>query len=193
AVSVDDPDGLTADNVRYAVLDGAGQRQILIVTRTGDIAREAFYVQQALTAAAPAGLPRLPRAESRGAESRGGRYQLTAVSPAQLSTIDPARLSSNAAVLLLSTRGLERRGREALAAYMRGGGGMLIAIGPDIDVDIVSDVLGDGVPLRVATGRETARDPVTLAPADLRHPVFQTFGADATALGLVKFRTVPQI
>ena len=177
AVSVDDPDGLIADNVRYAVLDSASQRPILVVTRTGDLAREAFYVQQALTAGA----------------ASADRYQMTAVSPARLSTLDAPRLSSSAAVMLLSTRGLERRGREALAAYVRAGGGLFIAVGPDIDADIVSDVLGSGVPLRVAMGRNATRDPSMLAPADLRHPVFQAFGANAATLGLVKFRTVPQI
>jgi len=33
-------------------------------------------------------------------------------------------------VLLLSTRGLERHGRELLAAYAQHGGGILIAAGP---------------------------------------------------------------
>ena len=52
------------------------------------------------------------------------------------------------AVLLLSTRGLERRGREAAGAYARSGGGMLIAAGADVDGDVVADVLGAGSTLQ---------------------------------------------
>ena len=43
------------------------------------------------------------------------------------------RLSPFAAVLLLSTRGLERHGRELLAGYAQRGGGMLVAAGPDVE------------------------------------------------------------
>src|SRR6185436_5845224 len=113
----EDRDGLAADNVRYAVLDAASRPGILVVTSSGDRGRDGLYVHQALSAGS----------------GPGRVYQPSAMAPAQLSAVDLSRRSSPAAVILLSTRGLERRGRETLAGYVRGGGGLLIAVGPDID------------------------------------------------------------
>jgi CBS domain-containing protein len=175
AVAIDDPGGIPADDVRYVVLGGANRPSIAIVTSTGDLGREAFYVQQALSASTPA----------------GDGFQLVGVSPAQLSMWDAAQLAPHAAVLLLSTRGLERGGREALAAYAKAGGGLLVAVGPDIDGDVVGDVLGADARLRIAAGNGKQRDR-SLALADLRHPIFRSFGGGAT-LGLVTFQTVAQI
>jgi len=101
-------------------------------------------------------------------------------------------MESSAAVVLLSTRGLERRGREALADYVRRGGGVLIAAGPDIDGDVVADVLG-GPPLRIVLPTDSTPSLRTLAPADVRHPIFQPFGASAATLGIVRFHTVARI
>jgi hypothetical protein len=172
-VQIDDRDGLPADNVRYAMLDPAGRPSVLLVTSAGYPGRDAFYVQQALAAGEP--------------------YQIAGASGAQLSAWDQDRLASHVAVFLLSTRGLERRGREALAAYARGGGGLLIAAGPDIDADVVADVFGDGSLLRVAAPVQMVAERRTLAPADVRHPIFQPYGSNAATLGLVKFRIVARI
>src|SRR5882724_2727682 len=109
-VSVDDPDGIQADNARFAVLGGTGRPAVLVVTGAGDLAREAFYVQHALAAAA----------------SSDTAFQVAGVGGAQLSTWTDDRLNGYAAVLLLSTRGLERRGRELLASSVRAGGGILV-------------------------------------------------------------------
>jgi hypothetical protein len=192
AVAVDDPDGLRADNVRYAVLGGAGQPSVLVVTGSGDVGREAFYVQQALAAGA----------------APGGGYRAAGISAAQLASFAPGgpgnpgnpgnpagngRLAEHSAVLLLSTRGLERRGREALAAYTQNGGGLFIAAGPDVDGDVASDVIGGASALRIArdeTAKPAAR---TLAPADGRHPVFQPFVGTAATLGLVTFQRAARI
>ena len=175
-VAIDDADGLQADNVRYAVLDNTRQ-SLLVVTATGDLPREAFYVQQALAAAAATGVP----------------YQVAGASGAQLSAWAAARLSSETAVLLLSTRGLERRARETLAAYARGGGGLVIAAGPDVDGEVIADVAGADSALRIAASPDAAPSTRALAPGDLRHPIFQSFGANAASLGLVTFRTVARI
>src|SRR5207247_1010955 len=50
AVAVEDPTGIQADNVRFAVLGGTSKPSVLVVTGTADLPREAFYVQQALAA-----------------------------------------------------------------------------------------------------------------------------------------------
>jgi hypothetical protein len=94
-------------------------------------------------------------------------------------------------IILLTTRGLERRGREKIASFLAAGGGVLIAAGPDVDGDIVADVLGPAAPLEVrAASLETA---LTLAPADVRHPIFRPFGGEVASLGLVQFRGVAHI
>ena len=55
SVSVDDTQGIQGDNVRYLVLDNTGRPSVLIITTHGDLAREAFYLQQAMVAGAPGG------------------------------------------------------------------------------------------------------------------------------------------
>jgi len=176
-VSVDDPDGIQADNVRYAVLAGSTRPEVLVVTGSGDTSRDAFYVNHALTAA--------------GAGSRG--YLIAGVSGAQLSAFDADRLSAYPAVMLLSTRGLERRGREAIAGYVRAGGGLMIAASPDVDGTVVADVLGAGASLTIAPVGNAKPSPRSLAPADLRHPIFQPFAANPAALGLATFHTASRI
>jgi hypothetical protein len=180
AVTVDDRDGLTADNARYALLDTTTRPGVLVITSSGDQGREGFYVRQALSAAG-------------GTAPAGGAYQPTGMTATQLSAVDASRLATNVAVMLLSTRGLERRGRETLAKYIKGGGGLLIAAGPDIDSEIVADVLGDDLPLRVAAVPDGPPIERSLIPGDVRHPVFRAFGPDAATLGLVKFRRVARI
>jgi Aerotolerance regulator N-terminal/von Willebrand factor type A domain len=177
AVEVDDPAGIQADNVRYLILGRSITSTILVVTDSGALDREAFYVQQAL--AADAGDKR--------------SYQTIGASPAQVSVWDAARLSTNLAIVLLSTRGLERRGREALAASVGKGVGILIAAGPDVDGEVVGDVLGRETPLRLVTNGDPKPVEHTLAPPDGRHPVFQSFGGRAATLGLVRFRRVARI
>ena len=109
-VTVDDPDGIQADNVRYAVLGGTEP-----AVGAGRQRRRAISAATRSTCST-----RSPRARR---PTR--RFRCTGVGGAQLSAWSEDRLAPHAAVLLLSTRGLERRGRELLASYARNGGGML--------------------------------------------------------------------
>ncbi len=176
AVSVDDPDGLQADNIRYAALSGTTRPALLLITGGGELNREAFYLQHALTA---------------GIQTDAG-FRVASLSGAQLSAPNAEALAPYAAALLVSTRGLERRGREALAAYGRNGGGLLVAVGPDVDGEVVADVLGDASTLRVET-TGVRPGPRALAPVDVRHPIFQAFAANPAVLGLVTFDTVARV
>jgi hypothetical protein len=177
AVSVEDADGIQADNVRYAVLGGTGKPSVLVVTGSGDLNRDAFYVQHALAAGTPADSP----------------FQVASVSGADLAAWTEERLRPQAAVLLLSTRGLERHGREALAAYAQHGGGVFIAAGPEVDGNVVGDVLGAGSTLRIATVEGAAPAARVLAPVDGRHPVFHAFAGNPASLGLVTFQRATRI
>jgi len=177
AVSVDDIEGIQADNVRYAVIGGTGKPSVLVVTGSADLSRDAFYVQHALAAGTRADSP----------------FQVVGAGGADLAGWNESRLRPYAAVLLLSTRGLERHGRESLSAYAQHGGGIFIAAGPDVDGDVVGDVLGAGSTLRIATvegGRPSAR---VLAPVDGRHPVFHAFAGNPASLGLVTFQNASRI
>jgi hypothetical protein len=177
AVRVEDPGGIAADNVRYALIGGLTRPSVLVVTGSGDMTREAFYVQHALAAGTPG----------------NAAFQVSGVSGAQLSSWTDDRVAPHAAVFLLSTRGLERRGRELLSTYARTGGGLLIAAGADVDGDIVADVLGTGSTLRIVTVENARPAARALAPADVRHPIFQAFSGNATTLGLVRFDRASRI
>jgi hypothetical protein len=176
-VAVDDGEGLAADNVRYAILGGANRPSVLVVSASGDLNRDAFYVQHALAAAA-AGTP---------------AFQVQGVGGAQLSTWSDERLAGQAAIFLVSTRGLERRGRELLASYARGGGGLLVASGTEMDGSIVTDVLGAASTLTIAPANGIRQEARALAPTDVRHPVFQPFAGSAATLGFVTFQTAVRI
>jgi hypothetical protein len=171
-IAVEDPDGIQADNVRYLVLAAPARPSVLVVTNAGELARDAFYVQQALAAEGP----------------DGASFEPVGASGAELSGWDAAALERHAAVILLSTRGIDQRGRELLAAYVTHGGGVLLAVGVDVDPDVASGSLGGAVQIVAQPpGAGPASGGRTLAPADVRHPVFRAFGADAATLGLVKF------
>jgi Aerotolerance regulator N-terminal/von Willebrand factor type A domain len=185
AVSVDDSQGLSADNIRYAVLSGSSRPSVLVVGGSGNLSRDAYYLEHAL-----------------GVGQAGGRgYDVSAMSGAQLSS-DTAttgapsavddRLSGRAAVVLVSTRGLERRGRELLSAYVQNGGGLLVAAGPEVDGEVAADVLGRATSLTIVnpTAKKNAG---TLAPADPRHPIFRPFPGNSTTLGLVRFQEAARI
>ncbi len=181
AVSIDDPGGLPADNARYALLSGTARPSVLVATTTGDVNRDAFYVQHALAAGQAAAKP-----------------DVVGVSPARLSSWSSEQMRRHAVVALLSTVGLEPRSREQLAAYVARGGGLLIAAGPDVDGAVIADVLGSGTRLAIDSppGRgdgEREREPLTLVPADVRHPIIRAFGEEASSLGLVAFRTIARV
>jgi hypothetical protein len=166
AVVVDDPGGIPGDNARYTILGADAPASVLAVTTSGDLDRDAWYVRHAL------------------AGVRG-------TSTTDLATLNDEALRRYGAVVLLSTHGLERRARERLAAYVTGGGGLLVAAGPDVDGEVVSDVLGAAD--RVEIGARDQRGALQLSPADVRHPIFRAFGAEAASLGLVQFRTVARV
>ncbi|MBM3773307.1 MAG: VWA domain-containing protein [Acidimicrobiia bacterium] len=173
SIAVDDPEGIQADDARYFVFGESARPLVLVVTNAGDLNRDAFYTQQALLAA--------------GAD--GAAFDVAGASGAKLSGWDSVTLGRHAAVIVQSTRGLDQRGRELVAEYVRRGGGVLVTSGLDVDAQVAAGAVGAAV-------ESTALPPVTaaeareLAPADVRHPVFRTFASNVATLGLVKFRRI---
>ncbi len=179
SVAVDDTSGALGDNARFLVLDDANRPAVLVITAGGDLSREAFYLQQALTVA---GGPATALVEAQGVAANA--------IPAA-SALQPV-----VAVVLTTTRGLDRPGRERLAAYVEGGGGLLIAAGPDVDGAVAGEILGSpsiaSAPEAPPGGR-AADVSRTLAPEDLRHPIFLAFGGNAAALGVPRFTRISSL
>lgn len=177
-IGVADQTGIEGDNARYLILENTGSTKVLVVGSTADLAHEAFYLQQALIAAGP----------------NGGAYDVEGVAASELASWDQAQMDAHIAVVITSTRALERRGRELLGNFVRSGGGVLVTAGAGVDGEVIADTFG-GVKLALATPSASERDMTvrSLAPADVRHPIFQLFGAGASALGLVQFHRVSSI
>ena len=88
------------------------------------------------------------------------------------------------AVVLLSTRSLDRSARDAIAAFVRGGGGLLVAAAPDVEVDVVRGMFGWKAG---AIAPEGTLRLASFTATDARHPIFRPFGALAANLGQVRF------
>ena len=170
SVSIEDRDGYPADNTRYLILDPPEPAPLLAITVRGDPARDAFYLERALMSAEEA-----------------SRFDLIGALPAELPSLASERLAELSAILLLATQGLDRSGKEALASYVSGGGGLLVVAGANLDSEVVTNILGEDSALVVRPAEDAGAD-ISFAPADARHPIFRAFGALTGNLGQVRFR-----
>jgi hypothetical protein len=159
SATITDRDGYSADNARYAVLDAADAVSVLAVTSTGHPS-EALYLERALAVA----------------EGTRG-FPFRSVGGGAFSALEPAALEQVGVIAVLSTGAMTERGRERLAEFVRGGGGLLVAAGPDVDPAILKDALA-GVVETSWSARPA--EPLTFAPDDSRHPVFRVFGGAGT-------------
>ena len=117
------PTAFHADNVRYLVLDEATRPSVLVVTGSGDLGRDAFYVQQALTAAGEQGDGVSGRGRRRARSSPRGMRRASRPMP-RSSCCRPAESISAAANCWRHTS--------------RDGGGVLLAAGPDVDAEVAA-------------------------------------------------------
>jgi hypothetical protein len=169
AVSVEDPNGFAADNTRFVVLDPVSREAVRILTTPG-AERSGFYMLQALQTAVD--------------EPDGRRAFDTRRVPGAALSVDPEReLAHASAIVVLSTRGTDRPAREALASFVRRGGGAFIAAGPDVEPDVLATMFG----WKTLGPVDRASKAVTLSATDLRHPIFRPFGSLAANLGQVRF------
>lgn len=164
-VAIDDAEGYAADNSRFLVLDAPAASRVTILTAEAVQTTAGLYLERALEAAGG-------EAPFEPAIVEGRRF-----------SADPAvHLEGRSALFVSGTRTLDRRGREAVAGYLAGGGAVLLTLGPDIDMATLRDTIG------LAAGVEP--DPVdaeggatTLVPSDARHPIFRAFASPAAAFG----------
>jgi hypothetical protein len=165
SATVDDREGYQADNVRYAVVDASNIPSVLVVTASG-AAADAFFLERAVEVAEG---------------SSGFRFQR--VSGQQFSAMTTEALGDTDAVVILGTRGIEHQGRERLAGYVRGGGGVLVTTAPEVDPAVVREALSG---VATTTWKERTAATLRFAPDDRRHPIFRPFGG-VGALANVSF------
>ena len=158
-------DGLPVDNRRFLLLDPTGRPQRVDRRRRG----EPVGVLRRSRAAVRRRRDRLRRADGVRGRARHRR---------------PEQLAQQSVLMLLSTRNLDRRGRERLVTFVRQGGGLLIAASADVDPSAVVATMS-----LARTSRRSNRPAggAVLAATDLRHPIFRPFGALAANLGQVRF------
>jgi hypothetical protein len=165
AVSLDDPDGLAADDARYRAVGSGAQPRVLIVSYG---ASNGFYIARALETAS----------------SEEGGVAVDRTNGPAFSKLPADKLSDTALIVLTATRGLDRRARDAVAAFTRAGGGLLITAAPDLEGPVLSTVFGWQPSLSPVGMRDV---PLTFAATDLRHPIFSPFGPLLANLGQVRF------
>lgn len=162
-------DGLPADDERWLVLDARPRQLAVVVTAPGAGSGDAVYVRRALEATeAP------------------HQWQVTVRQADRLR--DLGDLSGAALVVVVGTAGLDRRGAESLGRFAEQGGGVLLPVGPGINVDLLTTGLGERLP-RIRVG-PVVDVPLTLVPTDRRHPAFRLFPPDAGAFDGARFNRV---
>ncbi len=152
--SVDDPVGYAADNARYAALGTGSPLRVLVVAASDSRESDALYLTRALAAHDPAAI------------------QVDVLS-GQVLAAAPERVASSAAVVVMSTRGLDRRASDALLAHVASGrGGLLVTGGDRVSPAAVSALIGSGS--RVSAAHHEPATAVLLT--DVRHPIVVGLG-----------------
>ena len=170
-VAVEDPEGVPADDRRYLLLDPPRPVGVGLVTNGGRIGAGAFYLERALSA---------------GEDDR--HFEVVAIGPDTLST---RQLSGLAVIVIIGTQGLDRSGREQIAAFAAGGGGVMVVAGPSLDPQIVADILGDDHQLILEP--VDAEVETTFSVVDPRHPIFQPFDGFVGTLSQVRVQRVLRV
>jgi len=165
-VRVDDATGYQADNTRRVLLDPSPAIPIAVVVADPTGSTGGLYVERALTVAGDG--------HEFAVEVRDGR-EVTKWTDADQSRI--------AAMFVLGTRTLDRKGRDAISNYLNRGGQVLLAMGPDVDPGTLADVVGaklsfDEEPVQTAGA--------TMIATDSRHPIFRPFLNPSGPLGDVQ-------
>jgi hypothetical protein len=166
ALSGDDPDGLAADNERYAVREARAVPRVLVVAGAAG-STSGFYLTRALLADG----------------DEGPDFEVTSVTGQAFSAMTADQVREASVVAILSTHGIDRRSGESLRAYLRAGGGLFVAAAADVDPVVLSTLLEWAPPL----APKEVRNAGVLAASDLRHPVLRPFEAVAANFGQVVF------
>jgi hypothetical protein len=166
-VVIEDLEGYAGDNSRFVVLDPPGAVPVMVVTADPPVASTAgLYVERALTVA-----------------EDGRAFQAVVLDGRAFSALSDEQFGEPGAIILLGTRTLERAGRQRLAGFLRDGGRVLLTLGPDVDVETLTDTVG--TPIEVESSVAVGTEAMTLIAVDTRHPVFRPFLNPTGAIGTV--------
>ena len=165
-VVIEDAAGYQPDNVRFLALDPPPAVPIAALVADPTGAAGGIYIERALSVA-----------------DEGREFAVTVVDGRVLSKWTTAEMSRHAALVILGTRTLDRRGRELVKAYLAGGGQLLLTLGPDVDPGTLGDVIGADLGVVPAPVRAPG---ATLVASDSRHPIFRPFLIPSGALGDVQ-------
>ena len=165
-VSVDDGNGLPADDERFLVLDRPDAARVLVIGEGGQRSGAAFFVERALRS----------RNEAHALDVR--------VEGAWTDRDDVDTPTRPDVVVFLAGEATGPSGR-GLRQHVERGGGLLLIAGPTLAPQVFEEV--PGVAVAGGAGRTRSSPGTTFAPADARHPVFRPFGAMTPALGRVRF------
>jgi hypothetical protein len=166
AARVTDPDGLPADDAMWLVRSEPRRERVIVMVSPGPGQLDGIYAQRALQAL------------------DGARSVDVAVVPADR-LMSGGHLGGVAAVVVVGTAGLDRRGADMLAAFVREGGGLLVAVGPGTNPELLATGFGKGFPrVRLSPPTDTT---LALAAAETRHPALDVFAVDPGAFNDVRF------
>lgn len=185
AVTIDDPQGYQGDNARHFVLDPPGAVPVMVITAESPASSNAgLYVERALSVADEGRAFAVQVIDggmfSALATGRGGSSRPPATVGRSAGGSGP--LEGVGALIVLGTRNLDRQGREAIAAFLRDGGRVLLTLGPDVDLETLAGTVGTPVEVESEIAETKART-VTLVAVDGRHPIFRPFLSPTGALG----------
>jgi hypothetical protein len=172
AARVADPDGLPGDDVMWLVRSEPRQERVVIVVSPGAGQQDGIYAQRALQAL-------------EGARA----VDVTVVAADRV--LSRESLRGIAAIVVVGTAGLDRRGADTLAAFVRDGGGLLVTIGPSTNPELLAAGFGQGFP-RIRLGPSSDRT-LALAVAETRHPALDVFAVDPGAFNDVRFSRVADV
>ena len=157
---IDDAAGFQADNARVLLLDAPSRTRVTIVS--GEGGESGFYVARAL----------------QSLDGDAG-FEIDERTTTSLAGLSSDQLARSASVVLLATRGLDRKSRDAIAGYVRRGGGLFVAASDDVEPAVLATTMGWQGFAAVVQPEPAG----VLAPVDLRHPIFRPFGPLAVNLG----------
>ncbi len=164
--SVRDEVGYAVDDRWFRLLDPPAPVRVLIVGADSGTDDGVFFLQRALAPgeASAAFAPDTARAEA-----------LTA---------RPERLAEVGAVVLAGAGGLGREGREHLAAFVRAGGGLLLAGGAGTAAVQIAGLFEGSARFGAVVTHDV---PLSFVPSDLRHPIMRRLGSLSGALSRARF------
>jgi hypothetical protein len=175
-----DPDALAIDDRRYVRAELREEVRVLLVNGDPHTVRhedELFYLEAAL----------------RPGDRADGGALLTKVTAEELGEIE---LADHDVVVLANVHALPTQRVSALEAWVREGGGLLVAPGDNVDADAYNATMQPIIPQQLrdpidvtygAQGAEREGRALRLTKWEIDHPVFAVFAQDAAGLREARF------